>query len=362
MEVETCLSVPIVRWRPLLLSVLGAGLLVPFAGCHRAPGADVVATVNNKDIMRADLEKLYKDRIADNPQQPSPEQADILRLSLLRGMIDDEIIQQRAAKQHLAASDEDVNAQLTELKALDTEEEFNKKLQQRGLTVDDLKRDIRRNLTRQKLLNKEIESKINITDAEIASFYNSHKSEFNNIEPKYHLGQILVTGNPPQQGNTNPAARQPNEAEARKEIQSVRNRLQSGEDFGTLASQLSENTTYANNGGDMGSIPESDLKSDPEVFKAIGGLKVGQITEPLPVVQNGPASRKVIVGYQVLKLLDREAAGQRQLNDPRVQQFIRQGLRSAKSQLLQNAYYEVLHDEAKVRNYFAEQVLKQGAQ
>lgn len=346
----------------MLLTVIGAGLLVPFSGCHRTPGADVVSTVNNKEIMRADLEKLYKDRVADSPQQPSSEQADILRLNLLHGMIQDEMIQQRAAKLHLAASDEDVNQQLTELKALDTEEEFNKKLQQRGLTIDDLKRDIRRNLTRTKLLNKEIESKINITDAEIASFYNSHKSEFNNIEPKYHLAQILVTGNPPQQGGANQSARQPNEAEARKEIQSVRNRLQSGEEFGMLASQLSENTTYASNGGDMGSISESDLKTDAEVYKSVSALKVGQITDPLPVYQSGPAGRKVTVGYQVLKLLDHEAAGQRELNDPRVQQFIRQGLRSAKSQLLQNAYFEMLQDESKVENYFAKEILKQGAQ
>lgn len=55
-------------------------------------------------------------------------------------------------------------------------------------------------------------------------------------------------------------------------------------------------------------------------------------------------------------------AGQRGLNDPRVQQLIRQGLHDNHAQLLQNAYFEVLHDEAKVRNYFAEQILKQGAQ
>ena len=68
------------------------------------------------------------------------------------------------------------------------------------------------------------------------------------------------------------------------------------------------------------------------------------------------------LGYAIYKLLSREAAGQRELNDPRVQQSIRQGLRERKAQLLQKAYLEMLHDEAKVRNYFAEQVLKQGAQ
>ena len=59
--------------------------------------------------------------------------------------------------------------------------------------MDDLKRDIRRQLTETKLINKEIESKINITDAQIAAFYAAHKSEFDLIEPRYHLAQIVVT-------------------------------------------------------------------------------------------------------------------------------------------------------------------------
>lgn len=343
--------------------ILGLGIVLTAAsGCHRAPGADVVATVNGKEIMHSDLEKLYKANLVDSPQTPAPdpEQADIVRLSLLHGMIEDEILQQRASKLNLAATDEDVNAKLTEMKTPYTQEEWDRQLKQRGITLDDLKRDIRRGLTKTKLLNKEIESKINITDAEIATYYNTHKSEFNLIEPQYRLAQIVVTGAPPQQG----AMQQPrkgSEAEARKEIESIHARLLAGEDFGSLASQFSENAQYASNGGDMGFYPESQLKSDSEVYNAVEKLRPGQITEPLPVFDNNGPSHKV-VGYAIYKLLGREAAGQRELNDPRVQQSIRQGLRERKSQLLQNAYLEMLHDDAKVRNYFAEQILKQGAQ
>jgi peptidyl-prolyl cis-trans isomerase SurA len=50
------------------------------------------------------------------------------------------------------------------------------------------------------------------------------------------------------------------------------------------------------------------------------------------------------------------------LSDPRVQQTIRQQLREGHAQLLKNAYFEMLHDQAKVRNYFAEQILKEGVQ
>lgn len=347
-----------VRTRVALCTLTAALALI--AGCHRTPGADVVATVNGKDISRAELERNYKAEIANNPQQqPSPEQSNILRLSLLHNMIEDEILQQRAAKLNLTASDEDVNAKLTELKTPFTQEEFDAKLKDRGQTVEDLKRDIRRALTKTKLLNKEILSKINITDAEISDYYNSHKADFNLIEPNVRLAQIIVTGAPRE---TNGSLGRPNEAEARKEIQSIQARLQSGEDFGSLAAQFSVNSNLAPNGGDMGFVGETELKnSEPDVYNAIEKLRPGQITDILPVYDSGVPGHKVI-GYSIYRLISREAAGQRGLNDPSVQQTIRDGLRNSKAQLLQNAYLEMLHDDAKVRNYFAEQIVKEGAQ
>ncbi|HEU5457256.1 MAG TPA: SurA N-terminal domain-containing protein, partial [Terracidiphilus sp.] len=103
-------------------SVLALGSL---AGCRHLPSSDVVATVNSKDISRAELDRAYKNymlSMGQSSQQPTPEQADILRLQILRQMIDDEVLQQRAAKLNLAASDEDVNARLTEMKTPYTEE------------------------------------------------------------------------------------------------------------------------------------------------------------------------------------------------------------------------------------------------
>ncbi len=330
-------------------------------GCQRPPAPDVMATVNGKEITRAELEKYYKSTVGDAPQEPSPEQADIVRLNILRTLIDDEIIQQRAAKLNLAASDEDVNAKLTEMKAPFTQEEFDKQLKQRNLTLDDLKRDWRRQLTKTKLVNKEIESKINITDAEITNYYKANKSEFNFIEPRYRLAQIVVTGTPPQQGSNLQPRKAPNEAEARKEIQTIHGRLESGDDFGTLAMQFSENANFASNGGDMGFIPESQLHDNPDAYTAITKLKPGQITDIVPVYDNaGPAHK--VVAYAIYKLISREPAGQREFNDPRVQQSIRQDLRERKAQLLQTAYFEMLHNQAAVRNYFAEQILKTGAQ
>jgi peptidyl-prolyl cis-trans isomerase SurA len=319
-----------------------------------------MATINGKDILRSELEKYYKVEVGDNQQEPSAEQADIVRLNVLRQMIEDEILQQRAAKLNLAASDEDVSAKLTEMKAPYTQEEFDKQLKARNLTVDDLKRDLRRSLTKTKLLNKEIESKINITDAEISGYYAAHKSEFNLIEPRYQLAQIVVTSGPAQQTGNLQNNKASGDADAKKKIQALHSKLEGGEDFGAVAMNFSENPNTASNGGDMGFIPESQLRSDLEVYNAIGKLKPGQITDVLPIYGGAGPGRQT-VGYAIFKLIAREPAGQRELNDPRVQQIIRQGLREGHAQLLKNAYLEVLHDEAKVHNYFADQILKQGA-
>lgn len=341
--------------------ILTSGLvLAALAGCHHAPSPDVMAAVNGKEIMRSELDKYYKERLGDNPQQPSQEQAQIVRLDILRQLIQDEILQQRAAKLNLAATDEDVNAKLTEMKAPYTEEQFERLLKQRNMTLDDLKRDVRRSLTSTRLLNKEIESKINITDAEIKTYYDAHKSDFNLIEPQYHLAWIVVTGTPAQQAGNLQSNKASSAADAKKKIEALQNRLESGEEFGTVAMNFSEDPNTSSMGGDMGFIQESALQNDPEVFAAINKLKPGQITGILPTYAGNGSERKP-VGFAIYRLLGKEPAGQRELNDPNVQQSIHQLLHDSRKQLLQNAYFETLHDQATIHNYYAEQILNNRA-
>ncbi len=337
----------------ILLSVLS------IAGCSRPHQPDVVATVNGHPIGRAELERYYRGNLGDGQREPTPIQASIARLDILRQLIDDEILQQRAGKLNLVATDEEVDAKLAELKAPFTQEEFEQRLKSKSMTLDDLKRQIRRTITGEKLMNKEINSKINITDADISNYYNQNKAEFNLIEPQYHLAQIVVTSLPSQQPGNLQNNKAMNEAEAKKKIDTLHNRLESGEDFGALAANFSEQPTTASNGGDMGFITETQLHQDPGVYAAISKLKPGQITDVLPSID--PGSKRPI-GYAIYKLISKEAAGQRELNDPRVQQAIRQQLRDSRAQLLKNAYYEMLRDQARIQNYFAEDLFKNGAQ
>jgi peptidyl-prolyl cis-trans isomerase SurA len=300
----------------------------------------------------------YKLNLGNSPQQqPSSQEQDaILHLVVLRQMIEDEMLQQRAARFNLVASDEDVNAKVTEFKTPMTAEEFDSRLKQRNETLDDLKRDIRHSLTVNKLLNKEIESKITITDAAIKDYFQQHKAEYNLIEPQYNLAVIVVSNNPAQQAGNLQNNKASGEADAKKKIQILRNRLDSGDDFGNVAMNYSEDPNTGSNGGDLGFWPESRLKADPAVYNAISKLKPGQISETLPVYDRTNRA----IGYQIFKLLGHEPAGQRELNDPRVQQSIRATLHDSRAQLLKAAYLDILHNEAKVRNFLAEQTLKQG--
>ena len=334
--------------------------LLLLAGCNRPHAANVVATVNGHAIMRADMDRMYAAQLGQQAQgqNPSPEQADSLRLNVARELIDEEIVEQRAAKMNLTATTEDVDAKLAEMKARYTEEQFNQQLKASSRTLDDVKHDLRRSLTIDKLLNKEINSKVSVSDSDITSYYNQHKAEFNLIETQYHLAEIRVTSVPSAQPGNLQGSKATNDAEAKKKIQALKNRLDAGEDFGALAMNFSENPESASNGGDMGFHYESEMRGDPTVYAAVIKLKPAQATDILPLLDG---QTKKPVGYAIYKLLSREPAGQRDLNDPRVQQAIREQLREGRSQLLKSAFFEMLRDQAKVENFFAEEILKNDA-
>jgi peptidyl-prolyl cis-trans isomerase SurA len=333
---------------------LAAFFLAVLVACSSQPGGDVMATVDGRKIFRSDVDKYYENNVASAQQAPSGEQATALRLNILHQMIDDEILMRRAEKLGLLATDDEVDRKFNEFKAPFTQEEFDKRLQERKITLTDFKRDIRRSITVEKVLNKEVSSKINVNDQDITDYYNAHKGEFNLIEPTYHLAQIMVTPAPnPQAHNQNDKAQ--NEADARKKIEMIANRLDSGDDFATLAMKYSEDPETSGNGGDLGTVQESGLKgTDPATRDAVLKLKPGQYSSIISVVN--PATRQP-VGFRIVKLIAREPAGQRELADPRVQQAIRSQLHDRREQLLKAAYYEVLRDNAKVENYYAKQIL-----
>ena len=142
------------------------------------------------------------------------------------------------------------------------------------------------------------------------------------------------------------------DAEARRKVAALLQKLKAGADFADVAMDYSEDPQTAPSGGDMGFLSESEIGTDPDLKKAVVALQPGQITG---VIQFKDA-------YRILKLIAKQAPGQRELTDPQVQQTIRDALRSRKQQLLQAAYLAQARDEAKVQNFLAEQVLESKGQ
>jgi len=334
--------------------LLGAAV-VALTGCPNKVSGDVMAKVNGNKILRSEVDKALAKQIAGTPQKLTAEQEQNLRLQILQQLISFQLYLQKAEKLGVVASDDEIEAKLSQAKAPYTKEEFAKKLQELGMTEADYKQDMRRQLTIEKLFNKEIASKVTISDGDIQNYYNEHKAQFNVIEPQYQLAHIFVSTQPNVPTAAIPGKAQ-NETEARNRIQEAHNRLQSGENFADVAAKFSEDADTARSGGELGPTPESQLKNtDPATRDAVLRLKPNQFTDVIPIVN--PATQKVL-GFRIVKLLGREPAGQRDVSDPEVQQFIRTQLRNQREQFLRSAYDESLRDNAEVHNYYVEQILK----
>ena len=319
--------------------------MVFFAACKKSPPANVAAMVNNRAITYADLDKQYAIQFQSEPGANTSE--DLVasqKLEVLRTLIDNEIMLQRAEKLGLMAVDADVETKFNELKALSTQEEFQKQLGARKMTVEELKAQLRRDLSIQKLFNKEITSHISISDKDVTDYYKVNRASFNLAEPQIHMAQMLVTRQPDPAVRNLKGDKAQNDEQARKKIMMLEMRLKKDEDFAMLAQNYSEDAESAPNGGDMGFIPESSLeKVNVELRKIVMELQPGQTSRVIQTQE----------GYRILKVISKEPAGQRDLNDPRVQQTIREGLLSRKDQLYKAAYYEAARNDAKVVNYVA---------
>ncbi len=321
------------------------------AGCNKqvqhAP--DVWAVVNGKEIKREEVDKYYRTQVNPEGQEPALEESLSKKLNVLDELIYNEILLEKAKKLNLEASDGEVEDKFTEMKSPYTEDEFQRRLSDQAMSVEDLKFQLRRQLSIQKLLNREVVAKITITDQDVTDFYNANKAQFNVAEPQYHIAQIVVTPRKEQQIRNRKNDDATNEAEAQRKVKMLIDRLNSGADFAQLAMDYSEDLNTAGTGGDLGYVPESALnQSDPALKKTVVGMKPGQVSPPIQLKE----------GYRILKLITRESPGLRGISDPQVQQTIRDTLRNRKEQLLRLAYLAIARDGARVSNYLAEQVIE----
>ena len=305
--------------------------------------------MNGYKVTHAELEQYFQSQVDQRQTPTSEDEQRMLRLNLLREVIDRQIMLQRAERLGLMAVDSEVGARLKEYRSpYATEEAFVAFLQSRGMTLEDLTTELRRTLTIEKLFNKEITSRISVTDAELKAFYEENKASFNLPEQQVHLAQILVTAEAevPVPNLLNDDARDVETAQAKMEM--IVQKLQNGEDFAELAQNLSEDAVSTASGGDLGFIPQSSLeRADLTLRRVVASLSPGEIS---PIIRTGDE-------FRIIRLLSVEPAGQRDFSDPRVQQTLRETLLNRKDQLLKAAYLEVARNEASVENFLARQVV-----
>jgi len=317
-------------------------------GCAPSAGDGVAAVVNGYNLTDQELERYYQSQIQDQSEPPSEEQARMMRLNLLSEIIDRQLLLQQAERRGLMAVDQEVDSRLAELRApFENEEAFLESIRERNITREQLREEIRRSMSVEKLLNREITSRVKVEDAEIREYYEANKPSFALPEQQLHLAQIVVTPTPeaPVPNLLNDDAEDEETAEAKAQM--LEERLASGEDFARLAEQYSEDSS-ASTGGDLGFIPQSALeKTDITIRRVVASLSPGDVS---PVIETEGQ-------YRIIKLIAKEPAGQRELSDPRVQQTIRDTLLNRKDQLLKAAFLEVIRADAQIQNFFARRVV-----
>jgi peptidyl-prolyl cis-trans isomerase SurA len=316
-------------------------------GVPPAPSPDVWAVVDGREIRKEDVERAYR-RIAPAEAAPSEDEAVSAKLRIVAELIDQQVLLGRAEALKIAVPDADIDKAFAERKSNMSDDVFQKELTQRALTPDDMKRDLRREMTVQKLLEQEVGSKITITDEAIRDFFDQNREQFNIPETRHRVAQIVVTParDPQLRNRANDDAATP--AEADRKLQMLVERLKSGADFATLAMDYSEDPQSGPQGGDMGFIPASALNQvAPQLRDAV-----------LKTIPGGVSTVSIGGAHTIVLVVGREEAGQRSLSSPGVREGITELLRGRKEQLLGAAYLAAARNEAKVVNYLAKQIVE----
>ena len=247
----------------------------------------IIAVVNDDIILTSEFTRERNTMIAQNqPGLPNGEELDRL---VVERLIIQSIQLQEAERRNIKVDESGLqraleemarnnNVSLTQLRDSVTKE---------GLDFLEFREDLRKNLTISRLTQREIESGLFVSDAEVEELLSteaSSKGEF-----LYTLEHILVKL--PQQADAQ------QDAEALGIAQNVASRGRDGENFVTIV-RGERNKGIDIEGGNLGSRSLSDM---PPLFAAeMNSLQVNDVTEPL----------RSVAGYHILKLISRATVSQ----------------------------------------------------
>jgi peptidyl-prolyl cis-trans isomerase SurA len=324
------------------------------AGCRSTPGAtagapsgDVWAVVEDRNITREFVETAYR-RIANASETPSEEEALTAKLALLNDIIVQEILLAKARELKIELPESELDNAYAEARKNMPDEEFQKELTRRKLTAADMRDGLRRELIVQKVIDREVTSKVTPSDQEITDFFNANRAQFDLKEDSYHIAQIVVTPVRDAQvsNRTRDDASTPQEANAKTRM--LMERLKGGASFQELAMDYSEHPDSAQRGGDLGFVPISAIQNAPPPMRDA-------------VLKSSPGSAQVVTlngAHTIVLVVAQQSAGQRDLSTPGVRENITASLRDRKEKLLRAAYLTAVRSDAKVTNYLARRLVE----
>jgi len=267
------------------------------------PAADileqVLVKVNGDIITKTDLEQRQVAALRQkNPNLRSDNEAALQQAlaeitpGVIVDAVDELLIVQRGRELGYSMSTDQFNSIVDNIKKenkLEDEEQFQAALKQEGLTMADLRKQLERTMIIQRVQQVEVMSKLQVTDAELKMYYDSHKDSFT-TKPQITLREILVVV-PTSDRSVNVGQ----EEEAMATAEDIRKRLVAGEPFARLAADLSDSPSKAN-GGLVGPITLDVLA--PDLQQALQGLEAGDLTPVLRTTR----------GFQVVKVEALETA------------------------------------------------------
>jgi peptidyl-prolyl cis-trans isomerase SurA len=233
----------------------------------------IAAVVGGQVILESEVdEELYLYQARSGSAPTTDEEAIKLRDQLLREMVDEMLLVAKAKRDTIVLDpgelDDEIARRVDDLKARHgSEEAFQAALAKEGFTEADLKKvyrdDIERRLLAQKVVDKEVRPRVDVTWAEVSAYYNEHAAEVGAVPEGYEVAGILIE----------PKVSESVKRAAHARLEEASARLGRGEAFEDLAKQYSDDPSGAN-GGDLGTFSRGAMV--PEFEEAAFALNPGE--------------------------------------------------------------------------------------
>ncbi|MCK9542989.1 MAG: peptidylprolyl isomerase [Novosphingobium sp.] len=263
------------------LSPLGIPSDITLFGKNDPNVRRATAVVNGDIITGTDVDQRLALILAANDNKPSADELQRLRLQVLRNLIDETLQIQEASAANVAVSDDDVEQTYTRV----AQQNFNQNtaamdayLKRIGSSAASLKRQIRGELSWQRLLGRNIQPFVNVSNEEVSEMIQRLKAAKGTEE--YRLGEIYLAAAPD--------ARQ----QVAENAGQIVSQLRQGGSFVAYARQYSQASTAAV-GGDLGWIRLAQLPA--ELATVTRELQPGQLVGPIEV----PG------GFSIIYLIDK---------------------------------------------------------